>query len=783
MYTRTFFQHSLVARPWGGRLLLLFLLVATGFSSLAQTITGPDQIYIDQTHTGSGTNTIYAAQNGTGTAISASGTQLGTYALSNANNIPEQLILNGGQIYTTEPTSATARFTSAQLVYRIFPINNAGTTIFNTIDLPEVTSTVSSDGATTTRQFSSVAGVASNTPGVDLIAGVSAAGNYTLEMYLQVTYATSNGNTTNYDRLSPPSLNYQTNFAVIGARFNTLTWTGEISDNWFDAANWDKGRVPTKTDDAYIQYPAPNSRASYPKIYSNGRYQLPQYNPGTTNPYTGPTYNNTTGTPYGIAEVQSISFGGTSAGAAQAELVTGTLIIYGNLVNTYNNFVQDNNTILVFGGDNQTITGGTFKVVEIAGGGTKSISSDMTITTSLRFGSSAVVGSAAYVAGKGNVATAPTNSTVTLDQNSTTAAMLIGEDETGYVLGNVETRVQTLLNIPQTYGNIGLSLTFTGTNMPGFVTVRRVTGSYYSAGLNSPSAVSIKRSFVVTPDNASNSAMPLTANVVFSYLDIDRMNIGGTTGPTIPDGPTTTDPTQPNVLSLFRSATGTSFTNLGFTSRDGNLNTVTTNNVQVFNILTLGDERNPLPVSLVAFNAKRLGSDALITWETAMERDNRGFEVQVSTDGVTFRTVGFVASNTPDSNTHLAYSYTDTEANKSGIRYYRLHQLDYSGKDDYSPVRAVSFAAAGDAVATLTAYPNPFSNDEIKLALQSTDAGQATLRLTDLTGRQVSAQSFTAVKGVTEVSIDQASQLAAGSYMAQITSPSGEVKTVRIQKR
>ncbi|RZK34361.1 MAG: T9SS type A sorting domain-containing protein, partial [Hymenobacter sp.] len=77
----------------------------------------------------------------------------------------------------------------------------------------------------------------------------------------------------------------------------------------------------------------------------------------------------------------------------------------------------------------------------------------------------------------------------------------------------------------------------------------------------------------------------------------------------------------------------------------------------------------------------------------------------------------------------------------------------------------------------------PFNSDEIKLALQSSEAGQAKLLVTDLLGRPVSAQTFAAVKGVTEVSIDQAAQLAAGSYLAQITAPSGEVKTVRIQKR
>jgi hypothetical protein len=67
--------------------------------------------------------------------------------------------------------------------------------------------------------------------------------------------------------------------------------------------------------------------------------------------------------------------------------------------------------------------------------------------------------------------------------------------------------------------------------------------------------------------------------------------------------------------------------------------------------------------------------------------------------------------------------------------------------------------------------------------LETTSVGTARLRVSDLLGREVANQTFTTVNGATEVALDQATKLSMGTYMAQVTLPSGEVKTIRIQKR
>ena len=205
---------------------------------------------------------------------------------------------------------------------------------------------------------------------------------------------------------------------------------------------------------------------------------------------------------------------------------------------------------------------------------------------------------------------------------------------------------------------------------------------------------------------------------------------------------------------------------------DGSLNTI-----------TLGDEFNPLPVVLVSFDATRSNANALLAWKTATETNSKGFEVQVSTDGTAFRTLGFVSSQSPNSTQARTYKYTDTESGKFGTRYYRLHQVDLDGKDSYSPTRAVSFeGVATDAVA-LSVYPNPFlDTDKVSLNF-GTDVpnGVAQVQLIDMVGRTVRQQSL----AISNASLDlgDLSSLRSGMYLARITMPDGSTQSVRLQKK
>jgi hypothetical protein len=95
------------------------------------------------------------------------------------------------------------------------------------------------------------------------------------------------------------------------------------------------------------------------------------------------------------------------------------------------------------------------------------------------------------------------------------------------------------------------------------------------------------------------------------------------------------------------------------------------------------DYSTVLPVSLLNFTGMVKDKQAYLTWTTGEEINNKGFEVQVSHDNISYTTLGFVAAaSKPGGHT---YNYTDTKM-VSGSSYYRLKQVDLDGRYKYSAV-------------------------------------------------------------------------------------------------
>jgi hypothetical protein len=107
----------------------------------------------------------------------------------------------------------------------------------------------------------------------------------------------------------------------------------------------------------------------------------------------------------------------------------------------------------------------------------------------------------------------------------------------------------------------------------------------------------------------------------------------------------------------------------------------------------------PLPVTLISFEGKSENNQTKLTWKTAEETNNKGFEIERSIDARNFMKIGFV-DGSGDTKEGQHYHFADLNPYKSG--YYRLKQLDYDGEFEYSKVIAVKSEAA-----TLKIFPNP----------------------------------------------------------------------------
>jgi Secretion system C-terminal sorting domain len=142
-----------------------------------------------------------------------------------------------------------------------------------------------------------------------------------------------------------------------------------------------------------------------------------------------------------------------------------------------------------------------------------------------------------------------------------------------------------------------------------------------------------------------------------------------------------------------------------------------------------------LPVSLSSFNAALVKGESTITWSTASETNNKGFEVLRSTDGKSFSVVDFVASKAANGNssTSLNYSYVDRKA-QSGISYYRLKQIDLNGTSElFDQIRSVDLKLNATAVQV---YPNP-ATSYVKVKTSTTDFKNLKYDLFDLNGKLV----------------------------------------------
>jgi Concanavalin A-like lectin/glucanases superfamily/Secretion system C-terminal sorting domain len=125
-----------------------------------------------------------------------------------------------------------------------------------------------------------------------------------------------------------------------------------------------------------------------------------------------------------------------------------------------------------------------------------------------------------------------------------------------------------------------------------------------------------------------------------------------------------------------------------------------------------------LPIELLNFTGKNTEGGNLLTWTTANEKNNKGFDIERSSDSKTFEKIGFQAGH-GTTNAANTYSFSDTYP-VSFLNYYRLKQIDFDGKVEYSKV--ISIENKGKQT-HLKVYPNPTAEGRISLEIPENTEG------------------------------------------------------------
>lgn len=187
-----------------------------------------------------------------------------------------------------------------------------------------------------------------------------------------------------------------------------------------------------------------------------------------------------------------------------------------------------------------------------------------------------------------------------------------------------------------------------------------------------------------------------------------------------------------------------------------------------------------LPVEMTRFDAQSTDyQTAILTWETAHEKDNAGFDIQRSRNSTDWETIGFEASCS-DGRTNCSYQF-ETSQLQAGEWYFRLNQRDNSGASTLSDIRSVIIY---DNRVKVTIAPNPAgaaarafintgkdSPEEITVALYA-ENGQNAL---------FSANISTSANGLTELPLSM-ENYPAGYYLLRVIVGSEVINTPFIKK-
>jgi len=136
---------------------------------------------------------------------------------------------------------------------------------------------------------------------------------------------------------------------------------------------------------------------------------------------------------------------------------------------------------------------------------------------------------------------------------------------------------------------------------------------------------------------------------------------------------------------------------------------------------------SPLPVELTSFLAVINKGIVNLSWETATEVNNYGFEIERTTPhpppyqggggeaGAGWAKIGFVEGN-GNSNSTKSYSFTDNNLTGGNKFSYRLKQIDNDGMFEYSD--EIEVEVLPNSYALEQNYPNPFNpSTTIKFSL------------------------------------------------------------------
>lgn len=217
--------------------------------------------------------------------------------------------------------------------------------------------------------------------------------------------------------------------------------------------------------------------------------------------------------------------------------------------------------------------------------------------------------------------------------------------------------------------------------------------------------------------------------------------------------------------SVIRDMFGGVLINKSFSGNDSLVVTIQA----IGQLQVLIDYVDVVPVELTSFTAQVSENGVLLSWTTATELNNQGFNVERKT--ISWETIGYVpgygTTTEPKS-----YSFLDDEVT-TGTYTYRLKQIDFDGTISYSKEIEVVVNFTPSNFELFQNYPNPF-NPTTTIQFQVPQTSDVSIKIFDMLGQEVRSLFSEQVQpGKYSVTWDgmnnSGAKMSSGSYVYRMT--------------
>jgi hypothetical protein len=177
-----------------------------------------------------------------------------------------------------------------------------------------------------------------------------------------------------------------------------------------------------------------------------------------------------------------------------------------------------------------------------------------------------------------------------------------------------------------------------------------------------------------------------------------------------------------------------------------------------------------LPVELTTFTGYNNGSENILSWTTATERNSLKFEVEKSADGINFSYIGEQAAA---GNSAAPRSYGLVDPNPLlGNNYYRLKIIDRDLSFEYSNIIniKVNSIEVEKQDVIISVYPNPTSG-LLNVVYQAATEQKIVLNVYNVIGQDMNQQTVNLMPGIHTLELN-ATDYAAGIYILNVVNTS-----------